>query len=110
MLTTVWFCMNSKTPSLAITMKGVSLLMRPEATSGSAVTPILSAAAQQIGRAISPSSWSFGSHDDHAESKWPDVMHSPSSGQDRGSKIFWLTSIPKGSCESCPRVHGIRRP
>jgi len=46
MLMTVWFCMNSKTPSLAITMKGVSPLMRPEATSGSAVTPILSAAAQ----------------------------------------------------------------
>ena len=37
-------------------MKGVSLLMRPDATSGSAVTPILSAAAQQIGRAISVSS------------------------------------------------------
>ena len=46
MLMTVWFCMNSNTPSLAITMKGVSPLMRPEATSGSAVTPMLSAAAQ----------------------------------------------------------------
>ena len=56
MLMTVWFCMNSNTPSLAITMKGVSPLMRPEATSGSAVTPMLSAAAQHQVQ-VSPSAF-----------------------------------------------------
>ena len=77
MLTTVWFCINSKTPSLAMTMKGVSPLMRPEATSGSAVTPMLSAAAQQIGRSIS-----LGTHVAHTQSEQPDAMHSQLRGSD----------------------------
>lgn len=97
MLTTVWFCINSKTPSLAMTMKGVSPLMRPEATSGSAVTPILSAAAQQIGRVLSLSSDCIGSHGIHTQSERPGGMRSQSQGSDTCHESGQAYQRPRGS-------------
>lgn len=97
--------MNSNTPSLAITMKGVSPLIRPEATSGSDVTPMLSAAADHHTHCtavhLTQASALCGAND---------TMSSPRRTGVACGAASKRTSIPKRAREGCSRVHGIRCP